>query len=113
MTRDRRPAPAAQPPGAVRLTDGPGYRAAARSRHPLIGLAARSRPVYYTPGDGHLLATAPPGAGATALVRLSGHAHPWARSLEHVTYLDEPDRIHRHLTGLAHQARRRTQAHAP
>ncbi|TLQ39265.1 hypothetical protein [Streptomyces marianii] len=114
----------------VHLTRGPGRRAAQRSPHPLIGLGADDAPVHLTPDDGHALLTAPAGMGTTELLRtlgvqalaagrqvdildVSGCEHLWAQGREHVTYLDDPDQLHRHLMGLAHQARGRSRAGVP
>ncbi|WUQ32970.1 hypothetical protein OG764_38975 (plasmid) [Streptomyces sp. NBC_00239] len=125
----RRPAPPSPPrlPSRdVDLTHGVGRAAARLSEHPLIGVDAEGAAVRLTPRDGHVLAVAPPGMGTTELLRSLGaqalaagqqvdildvhhHAHTWARGLEHVTYVDEPDQLHRHLIGLAHQARGRAE----
>jgi hypothetical protein len=108
----------------VQLTSGAGQQAAQLSDHPLIGLDAEGTGVHLTPRDGHVLAVAPPGMGTTVLLRTLGvqalaagqhldildvhHvAHAWARGLDRVTYVDDPDQLHRHLMGLAHQARNR------
>ncbi|MFI1312844.1 hypothetical protein ACH4TS_22270 [Streptomyces albidoflavus] len=116
--------PRPEAPADVQLTSGPGRTAARASEHPLIGLDADGNGVHLTPGDGHVLTVAPPGHGTTELLRTLGvqalaaghhldildvhHAeHPWARGLERVTYVDDPDQLHRHLRGLAHQARNR------
>lgn len=130
MTQTPRTTRTGHVPAAVDLTRGAGLRAARSSDHPLIGLAAAGRPVRLTPGDGHVLLVAPAGMGTSSLLRTlgaqalaAGHhldildvhldEHPWARGQERVAYLDEPDAVHRHLLGLAHQARRRAAAAAP
>ncbi|MFJ2217849.1 hypothetical protein ACIQVO_36470 [Streptomyces sp. NPDC101062] len=117
-------------PAAVHLTRGPGLRAARRSEHPLIGLAAGNQPVFLTPQDGHLLLVAPAGMGTSTLLRTLGAQHlaagghldildvhpdepPWARGLDRVSYLDTAEAIAAHLHGLAHQARRRAEAGRP
>lgn len=114
----------------VQLTRGRGRRAAARSSHPLIGLAAGDQPVYLTPADGHLLIAGPGGMGHTTVLRALGaqalaagahvdiidvhtSEHPWAEGLDRVTYVHEPDAVHRHLMDLAHQARSRAELSAP
>ncbi|KFG71451.1 hypothetical protein FM21_34865 [Streptomyces mutabilis] len=108
----------------MQLTSGAVRTAARGSEHPLIGLDAEGNAVHLTPGDGHVLIVAPPGAGTTELLRTlgvqalaAGHhlgildvhhvEHTWARELERVTYVDDPDHLHRHLLGLAHQSRNR------
>ncbi|MFJ3176617.1 hypothetical protein ACIPJK_38560 [Streptomyces roseus] len=132
----RRPSPPREPslssePGTPRLpqphvdlTHGAGQKAARLSEHPLIGLDAEGGAVHLTPADGHVLAVAPPGMGTTELLRSIGAqalaagqhldildvhhvGHDWARGLDRVTYVDDPDQLHRHLIGLAHQARGR------
>ncbi|WP_432156092.1 hypothetical protein [Streptomyces sp. bgisy153] len=130
MTRTPRTSRTDCVPAAVDLTRGAGRRAAEGSDHPLIGLAGANRPVRLTPDDGHVLLVAPDGMGTSSLLRTlgaqalaSGHhldildvhldEHAWARGLERVTYIDEPDAVHWHLIGLAHQARRRAAAAAP
>ncbi|MFJ4700543.1 hypothetical protein ACIP5N_21810 [Streptomyces sp. NPDC088768] len=117
-------------PADVQLTTGAARTAARRSEHPLIGLGTEGNAVHLTPEDGHVLTVAPYGAGTTELLRTlgaqalaAGHhvdildihhvEHPWARDLEHVTYVDEPDQLHRHLLGLAHQARNRALGRRP
>ncbi|MEO3976778.1 hypothetical protein [Streptomyces sp. CAU 1734] len=126
----RRPGPPSTPDSPrlpqphVDLTHGAGQEAARLSEHPLIGLDAEGAAVHLTPSDGHVLAVAPPGTGTTELLRSLGaqallagqhldildvhHVeHAWARGLDRVTYVDDPDQLHRHLLGLAHQARGR------
>ncbi|HBF83306.1 MAG TPA: hypothetical protein DD420_26325 [Streptomyces sp.] len=122
--------PTSRVPRAVHLTRGPGLRAARRSTHPLIGLAADNRPVRLAPQDGHLLLVAPAGTGTSTVLRTLGAQHlaggghldildahlvgqAWARGLDRVSYLDEPQAIAAHLHGLAHQARRRAEAGRP
>lgn len=117
-------------PTDVQLTSGAGRTAAQGSEHPLIGLDFEGNGVHLNPGDGHVLTVAPPGTGTTVLLRTlgvqalaAGHhldildvhheAHGWARGLERVTYVDDPDQLHRHLLGLAHQARNRAMKGLP
>ncbi|KOU43548.1 hypothetical protein [Streptomyces sp. WM6378] len=117
------------PPKTVHLRTGWGWRAASRE-HPLIGLDADRAPVPLTPADGHLLLVAPGGHGATDLLRTLGaqalaggqrvdildvhhRAHSWARGLDGVRLVEDPERLHRHLLGLAHQARSRAGAGVP
>ncbi|MCX4826571.1 hypothetical protein OG883_43825 [Streptomyces sp. NBC_01142] len=133
--RPRPPAPAVPdsqlPPADVHLTQGAGQQAAQASELSLIGLDEQGRGVHFGPGDGHVLVVAPPGMGASQLLRSLGVqalargeqldildvrmiSQDWARGLEHgVTYVDEPDQMHRHLMGLAHQARGRAAAGRP
>lgn len=118
------PVSAPNPLADVHLTSGAGRAAARLSEHPLIGLDAEGAGVHLTPGDGHVLAVAPAGMGTTVLFSTLGvqalaagqhldildvhhRAHAWARGLDRVTYVDDPDQLHRHLLGLAHQARNR------
>ncbi|WP_217225949.1 ATP-binding protein [Streptomyces anulatus] len=122
--------PTHRAPKAVHLTRGPGLRAARSSEHPLIGLAAGNQPLRLAPQDGHLLLVAPPGLGTSTVLRALGAQHlaagghldildthivgqAWARRLDRVRYLDEPQAIAVHLHGLAHQARRRAEAGRP
>ncbi|MEW1760383.1 hypothetical protein AB0393_28215 [Streptomyces cyaneofuscatus] len=129
----RRPAPPSTPrlpPHRVDLAEGAGAQAAGLSEHPLIGLDAEGTAVHLTPADGHVLTVAPPGMGTTQLLRSLGAqalaagrhldildvhhiSHDWARGLDRVTYVDEPDQLHRHLLGLAHQARGRAAKDQP
>ncbi|MFG2211994.1 hypothetical protein [Streptomyces sp. NPDC048638] len=118
------------PPVDVQLASGAGREAALLSEHPLIGLDDDGAGVHLTPGDGHVITVAPPGMGSTVLLTTLGvqalaagwhldildvqHiAHSWARGLERVTYVDDPDQLHRHLMGLAHQARNRAASCQP
>ncbi|WP_329020465.1 hypothetical protein [Streptomyces sp. NBC_01601] len=118
------------PRRSVQLTRGRGHRAFSRSPHPLIGLAAGDRAIHLTPDAGHVLLSAPAGMGSTTVLRTLGaqaltagwhvdivdvHAseHPWAAGLDRVTHVHEPDAVHRHLIGLAHQARGRAAAQSP
>ncbi|WP_327359703.1 hypothetical protein [Streptomyces sp. NBC_01304] len=130
-TGHQRTAVAPHPPRTVSLTSGAGRAAAAADRTaPLIGLDDAHQPVYLSAVDGHLLTVAPPGMGTTVLLRtLAVQAlaagrdvdiidvhhveHAWARGVDGVRYVDDPDQVHRHLLGLAHQARGRAAAGKP